>query len=395
MFPRRIHPCSGNTILSPPRSGAWLVCAVLALALGLIAAPPSARANPSARPAAQSPPPLPAAAETSAPGPARGRGITEDELKQMLLGKRLYLRGGYLGDSLNFNVHGALVDHSPQGSYTLCGVVITKVRLSKHKVQLKGIRYGVHFLSALPSEDLSNAVDWVRITPKKKVLKITIARERVVKPKKIKHKRSRHASKLPAPAPVPPPSSQAESADGVTTSPAHAAMALRQALNNVFAQSIDARMIAAMPRFWRLYYQPAAAHGKFRPTDPAVQRQDAVDRKAKLLSITGPGSNQYAQTSDVAGLALYHVVVGPDGKAQEIAVARPIGFGLDANAVAAIRKARFEPALKNGKPVPVVLNLVVEFRIYSKLTSKPAPPGAANKPSQPTLPGPYSVEDRH
>ena len=68
-------------------------------------------------------------------------------------------------------------------------------------------------------------------------------------------------------------------------------------------------------------------------------------------------------------MALYHVVVGADGKPGEIAVARPIGFGLDENAVASIRKASFSPAMKDGKPVPVLLDLVVQFRIYSKRTS--------------------------
>lgn len=313
----------------------------------------------------------------------------------MLLGKHLYLRGDYLGDSLSFNVHGALIDYSPQGSYTLCGVVITKVHLSKHKLRLEGIRYGLHFLGAMPSQGATRAVDWVRIMPKKKHLKISIDRERVVKPKKIKHKRSAHTNKQPLPVPSPPTASQAESHDAVTTSPAHAAMVLRQAIHNVFAQDIDARMIAAMPRYWRLYYQAAAAHRDFLPTNPAVQSQDSVDRKAKLLTIADPGSNEYAQTGGVAGMALYHVIVGPNGRAQEIAIARPIGFGLDANAVSVIRKAKFQPALKNDKPVPVLLNLVVEFRIYSKLTSKPAPPSAANKSAQPSLPGPYSVEDRH
>jgi TonB family protein len=95
----------------------------------------------------------------------------------------------------------------------------------------------------------------------------------------------------------------------------------------------------------------------------------------------------------VAGVAEYHVVVDADGKPAEIAVARPIGFGLDESAVAAIRKATFEPAVKDGKPVPVLLNMVVEFRIYSQRTAaesqQPAPEKA---PEAPSLPGPYSVQ---
>ena len=116
-----------------------------------------------------------------------------------------------------------------------------------------------------------------------------------------------------------------------------------------------------------------------------------VDQKARLTSDFEPASNQYAQDSGVAGMALYHVVIGADGKPGEIAVARPIGFGLDESAVDAIRKATFSPAIKDGKPVPVLLDLVVEFRIYSKRTAVASSPGAPAQPGSPALPGPYSV----
>ena len=93
-------------------------------------------------------------------------------------------------------------------------------------------------------------------------------------------------------------------------------------------------------------------------------------------------------------MALYHTVIGPDGVPAEIAVARPIGFGLDENAVKAIRAAKFEPAVKDGKPVPVLLDLVVQFRIYSKRTNvtEPATSENASKRAEPVLPGPYSVQ---
>jgi TonB family protein len=146
-----------------------------------------------------------------------------------------------------------------------------------------------------------------------------------------------------------------------------------------------------MPDFWKLYYQAAAAKTDYRPADPAVMRQNQVDQKAKLLSKFEPASNEFAQTYGVAGMSLYHVVIAADGKPGEIAVARPIGFGLDENAVAAIRSAQFEPATKDGKPVPVMLDLVVQFRIYSKRTAVTRTTPASDKPEAPILPGPYSA----
>jgi hypothetical protein len=352
--------------------------------------------------------------------PSQPGETTEEELKQILVGKLLYLRGGYLDDSLSFNEHGVLTGHSPQGSYTLSGVAIEHVRLTKHKVELEGQRYGLHFLGALPSEDPTTAMDRVLITPKKKLLRISIDREVLVTPKKVKERTGKAASPAAAnsapagaapstPATQPNEPSDADQAKAeiaaapaaerpadpasvtTTTSPAHAAALLKDALDHVFSVGFDDRMMAAMPDFWKLYYQAVAAKSDYHPTDSAVLRQNAVDSKARLVSVFEPPSNEFAQSHGVAGLALYHVVIGADGKPGEIAVARPIGFGLDENAVDSIRKASFQAATKDGKPVPVLLDLIVEFHIYSGLTNSSSKTATADKSAGPMLPGPYSV----
>ncbi len=396
------------------------VCGALALGLTLSA--------PAQQPGAA---PQPAAAVSAAPpaAAAQSDGIHEEELKQLLVGKPLYLRGGYLDNTLSFDEHGRLIGHSLQGSYTLSAIEIDKVRLSRRKVELQGVRYGLHFVGQLPYEDPSTAFDRVRITPRKKVVKISIQRETVTKPRKKKEPKAGKekgkkatpaapaaaemqaatpaaqqappvAQLIPEPAGQPPASitaapqagapSGSENATAVI-SPAHAAQALREALDQIFAQGLDERMMAAMPDFWKLYYQAAAAKADYRPADPTVFLQSAVDRKAALLTKFEPESNEFAQANGVAGMALYHAVIGPDGKAGEVAVGRPIGFGLDENAVAAIRKASFQPAIRDGKPVAVLLDLVVQFRIFSKRTAVAGLPEPAGKATVPVLPGPYSV----
>jgi hypothetical protein len=350
----------------------------------------------------------PASASSEAAKPEAG-GITEADLKQLLVGKALYLRGSYLDNTLNFDEHGRLIGHATQGSYTLCAMEIDKVRLTKHKVELEGARYGLHFLGQLAVADQSSAFDRVKITPKKKVVKITIDREIVVKAKKEKTAGKHKGKKGEAATPEPAELSEAEQLKAsiaatseaerpadpksvtTTTSPEHANHVLKDAIDNVFAQGLDERMIAAMPDFWKLYYQAVADKADYRPKDTTILRQSGVDQKAALLTKFEPESNEFAQAKSVAGMALYHTVVGADGKAGEIAVGRPIGFGLDENAVAAIRKASFQPAVKDGKPVPVLLDLVVQFRIFDKRTDVAKPPEAADKPAEPVLPGPYSL----
>jgi TonB family protein len=368
----------------------------------------------------------PAAAPVSAlQEPTHTGEVTEDELKQLLVGKQLFLRGGYLGDSLSFSEQGDPIGHPAVGSYTLSGVEIEKVRLTKRKVDLEGARYALHFLGALPYEDSSKAVDRVKITPKKKVLRISIEREQVVKPKKTKEPKEKKADGKPiktgetpkdlvassetdvaTPTPASAPDHTADQVTNqvtnqVTTqatdqagfaivSPAHASRALREALGRIFAEGLDVKTMAQMPQFWQLYYQAQAAGVDYRPSDPSVLRSSAVDQQAKVLSSIAPDSNEFAQANGIAGRALYRAVIGTDGKPGEIAVVRPIGFGLDENAVAAIRKAAFQPALKGGQPVPEALDLAVLFRIYSKRTS-----GSASeiKPAEPVKPGPYSVKE--
>ncbi len=39
-------------------------------------------------------------------------------------------------------------------------------------------------------------------------------------------------------------------------------------------------------------------------------------------------------------------------------------MGLDEKAIAALRLWKFEPALKDGRPVPVQINVEVNFRLY-------------------------------
>lgn len=374
------------------RRCAVLCCAMLALSF-------FAHAQQPAQPASPDTVQTPDAQQTQSSPPQTAGSISEEELRHLLIGKALYLRDGYLENNLSFDEHGRLIGHSPQGSYTLSAIQIDKVRLTKHKVQLEGVRYGLHFVGQLADEDPSKAVERVRITPKKKVVKIAIDREIVVKPKKVKDKKKNKAVAETASAPQaqldPPPVAEdgrPTAARSVTTSPAHATKLLKDALDQIFAEGFDQRMMAAMPGFWRLYYQAVAAKIDYQPKDPAILRQNAVDQKARLLTTFEPESNEFAQANGVAGMALYHTVVGTDGKAQEIAVGRPIGFGLDENAVAAIRKARFQPAMKDGKPVPVLLDLVVQFRIFSKRTAEPGQPEPTDKSAAPVLPGPYSVQ---
>jgi len=58
------------------------------------------------------------------------------------------------------------------------------------------------------------------------------------------------------------------------------------------------------------------------------------------------------------------MIVGPDGGPHSIRVARSLGLGLDEKAIEAVRQWKFEPAIKDGKPVAVQMNIEVRFQLY-------------------------------
>jgi protein TonB len=57
-------------------------------------------------------------------------------------------------------------------------------------------------------------------------------------------------------------------------------------------------------------------------------------------------------------------VIGADGLPKRLTVVRSLGMGLDEKALEAVRTWRFEPARKNGRPVAVQMNIVVNFHLY-------------------------------
>jgi len=325
--------------------------------------------------------------------------MSEQELRSRLVGRPLFLRGLWLDESLHFNMDGDLVGQSPKGSFTLCGVLIDHIHVTKKTVEMEGIRWGIHFEDEAQWKDQATSFDRLQITPRKKHQVIVIDRLVVVPPKKEGGKgllgllkrggseetgtgadsqnQARGAS-TPNGGTGSPGQGDGGPAAGAddgktTTSPAESAERLRNALNRIFAPELDAKMVAAMPDYWQFFYQAQQAHKSLVPTDPNIVRPGPGVESPKLVKNIVPESNDYAQRDQVAGVASYKVILGKDGKPLAVAVYRPIGFGLDETAVTAIQKSTFTPAEKDGKPVESVIDLAVQFRIYSPLTSKPAP----------------------
>ena len=77
-----------------------------------------------------------------------------------------------------------------------------------------------------------------------------------------------------------------------------------------------------------------------------------------------PEYSEEARKAKYQGTCVLWLVVGPDGRPRDIKIARSLGLGLDEKAIEAVRTWKFEPALKDGKPVAVQINVEVSFRLY-------------------------------
>lgn len=77
-----------------------------------------------------------------------------------------------------------------------------------------------------------------------------------------------------------------------------------------------------------------------------------------------PEYSPEARQAKLQGTVILSLIVGIDGKAHAIQVARSLGLGLDERAIEAVRQWRFEPAKKDGKPVPVAVDVEVSFRLF-------------------------------
>jgi TonB family protein len=103
--------------------------------------------------------------------------------------------------------------------------------------------------------------------------------------------------------------------------------------------------------------------------------QDAPDRQDDPLKLR-PGdtppkaiNNVNAEFSDEArrgkfeGVVLVSLIVNQEGMPTDLRVERAAGHGLDEKALESVRQYRFNPAMRDGKPVAVRINVEISFRL--------------------------------
>src|SRR5689334_20883979 len=82
-----------------------------------------------------------------------------------------------------------------------------------------------------------------------------------------------------------------------------------------------------------------------------------------LLSKIEPEYSEEARKAKHQGTVTLYIQVDPSGRAINMKVMHSLGLGLDEKAMEAVKKWRFKPGTKDGKPVTVEAQIEVNFRL--------------------------------
>ena len=232
-----------------------------------------------------------------------------------MVGRALFLRGGYSGGELSYDAMGHVKGEPKQLDWTLAGVNIEKVvRKNAGELQFEGTRVAMRYN---PDQHI-----FERHPLKDEKIKIMLG----------------------------------VNLDG---------HGLQGALATMFAVGIDPALQRAMPPYWRHYFSPKLAWPDDDLTNQMIISGNAAGLEYPVAEKKPePEFTSEARQDHVKGLVQIKLVVGVDGVPRRIAIRQPLGYGLDARVVETLARYRFKPGMKDGKPVAVEMVVNQMFDVY-------------------------------
>lgn len=266
--------------------------------------------------------------------------ISDQELQNEYGGKVLTLRQPFWGSRLHFDSTGGLVDSGSIASWTVGGQVrVREIDLKDGLLRIHGQRL---FLFYDPdSKSLRDAGTLEKEDPAKKYFRKKID-EWATSAGKVE-------IELEAGQPEPTMADVTRSMNAVFLAPGEV-------------------LSDAAPVFWKKWLEPQS--GPSNDTPKPDESKKGAYRVGKEVSAPrvkyepDPGYSEVARQAKYQGTSVLWLIIGIDGLPREISITKPLGMGLDEEAVRAVSTWKFEPAKKNGTPVPVMINVEINFRLY-------------------------------
>ena len=242
--------------------------------------------------------------------------------------KPLYLLGRWRNDHLKFDSAGRLLSKSDVGPFTVSGVDVQSIDLGSKGLTIHGARVGLVFRG-----------DEIQRLGLERSIVVQIA---------------------------PSPNGEYGSS-----------------LDAIFTSNLAA-FIPSLPDYWQSYgtkhllhpiVDVAASEDKDGPPLPGEEPAPTIPapgtRKIggavsppRVLHAPAPQFDREARAVKISGNVLVYLQVDTAGLPTNIRLLRPLGFGLDEKAVEAVSQYKFQPAMLNGSPVRVEMNVEVNFQIY-------------------------------
>jgi TonB family protein len=237
----------------------------------------------------------------------------------LLVGKALFLRGFYLGNELKFDETGRVEGTPKVGDWTVAAVNVLKVeRRAANEIELDGVRAAVRYNT--------DSHEFQRHALNDEKMRLVVK----------------------------------DSGDAKQLEAAFAAM---------FSVGIDPGLQRAMPDYWRHYFDPTLAWPQDALSRETIYALYGAADQAKDVSApkvehrVDAKYSEFAVRDKVQGTLRLRVVVDASGTPQRLAVSQPLGYGLDASAVEAVRKWRFTPGMKDGSPVAAGVVVEQQFSL--------------------------------
>jgi len=95
-----------------------------------------------------------------------------------------------------------------------------------------------------------------------------------------------------------------------------------------------------------------------------VYKPDQVTTKARITSKPTPEYTEEARKNQVTGTVVLQMILNSSGGVTDIRTVSGLPFGLTEKAIAAARRIRFTPAIREGRPVSQYIRVEYNFNIY-------------------------------
>lgn len=98
--------------------------------------------------------------------------------------------------------------------------------------------------------------------------------------------------------------------------------------------------------------------------NPLAFSSREVITNAKILKKPKPSYTESARQAGITGSVFLLAVLAKDGAVKNILAVKPLPYGLTKACIEAARKIKFQPAIKDGRPVSQVVGIEYNFNLY-------------------------------